>query len=209
MAGAGPYFGHLGIRWLRIDLAVMQKVVLGFMILLVALLVSHPATAEIELFGGDPLLDAIKANNADEVEVLLARGANAEIEDFDRRRPMIYAALLGNADIAEILIRHRVKINHRDKLGNSALFYAASKGEVDFIEILLDSGAAKNSENRQGITPLMIAASLGHLDSVQLLLARGADPKRRDYTGRTALMWADWNRQSSVSRALRNAGVQE
>ena len=187
----------------------MRKFAFTAIILLFSCLGSYPAMADIELFGGNPLFEAIKANNTTEVESLLARDQNAEVEDFDRRRPLIYAALLGSADIVDLLINHKVEINHRDKLGNSALFYATKQGEVDIIELLIDAGADKNSVNRQGLTPLMAAASAGLLDAVQLLISRGADPKRRDYTGRTALMWAQWNRRNAVVRALHRVGVCE
>lgn len=187
----------------------MNKVTLSALIVMLSLFVCGPAAAEIELFGGDPLFDAIQAKNDQEVELIIARGGNAEIEDFDRRRPIIYAAMIGSVDIVELLVKYKVQIDHRDKLGNSALFYAANKGEVDIIEILIEAGADRNAENRQGITPLMAAASLGHLDSVQLLLAKKVDSKKRDYTGRTALMWAEWNRRQPVVRALRAAGVRE
>lgn len=187
----------------------MKKVGLRAIILLFSLLACYPAAAEIELFGGNPLLDAIKANNPQEVEALLAADNNAEVEDFDRRRPLTYAAFLGSADIVELLVDHKVDINHRDKLGNSALFYAARQGEIEIVEILIDAGADKNAENRQGITPLMSVASIGLLDVVQVLINKGADYKRRDYTGRTALMWAQWNRRHAVVRALHSAGVRE
>lgn len=181
----------------------------AFAVLLAAILVSFPAAAEIELFGGNPLFEAIKANNLEQAEAAINGGEDIEVQDFDGRRAVIYAALVGSLDILELLIRRSANVNHRDKLGNAALYYAASQGDADISEALIDGGADKDTENRQGVTPLMVAAKLGYLDVVQLLIAKGANPNKRDYTGRTALMWADWNRKSAVARFLRKAGVKE
>jgi len=187
----------------------MKAVAAALAALVLVLFVSLPAAADIELFGGNPLLEAIKSNDPRRVETVLAGSANVEIPDFDGRRPLIYAALVGNLDILDILIKRSAVLNHRDKLGNSALFYAASQGDAEIAEALIAAGANKDIENRQGLTPLMAAAKLGHQDVVQLLLAKGANPNRTDYTGRTALMWADWNRKSAVARILRQAGVRQ
>ena len=172
-------------------------------------IMSLPAAADIELFGGNPLLEAIKANDPQGVEAAFAGDEKLEVEDFDGRRPLIYATLIGNLDILDILLKRSANVNHRDKLGNSALFYAASQGDAEISEVLIEAGANKDIHNGQGVTPLMAAVKLGHQDAVQLLLAKGANPNLRDYTGRTALMWADWNRKSVIARVLRKAGVRE
>jgi ankyrin repeat protein len=177
--------------------------------LMVVPIMSLPVAADIILFGGNPLLDAIKANDSRRVEATLAGGEKIEVQDFDGRRPLIYAALIGSLDIVEILTKRDADVNHRDKLGNSALFYAASQGDAESVEALIAAKANKDNNNGQGITPLMAAAKLGHLDVVQSLLGKGANPNLRDYTGRTALMWADWNRKSTIARMLRKAGVRE
>ena len=177
--------------------------------LLLALALSLPALAEIELFGGNPLLEAIKANDPQRVETAITNGEKVNVQDFDGRSPLIYATLVGNLDIIDILTKRSAQVNHQDKLGNTALFYAANRGDVDIGEALIEAGAKKDIDNRQGITPLMIAAKLGNLDVLQLLLAKGANPNLRDFTGRSALMWAEWNRKSTVVRVLRKAGVRE
>ena len=187
----------------------MKQVAAALFTLAVVQILSLPSSAEIELFGGNPLLDAIKTSDPQRVEAAIVGGESFEVQDFDGRRPLIYAALVGNLDILDILIKRTAKIDHQDKLGNSALFYAASQGDAEVCETLIEAGGKFNYGNRQGITPLMAAAKLGHLDVVQLLLARDADPKLRDFTGRTALMWADWNQKSTISRLLRKSGVRE
>ena len=187
----------------------MKRVAAALVTLMLVHVISPPATADIELFGGNSLFDAIKTSDPQRVEAAIAAGESFEVQDFDGRRPLIYAALIGSLDILDILIKRSAKIDHQDKLGNSALFYAASQGDEEIGEALIEAGGKLNYGNRQGITPLMAAAKLGHLDVVQLLLTKGADAKLRDFTGRTALMWADWNRKSMIARLLRKAGVRE
>ncbi|MEE8334483.1 MAG: ankyrin repeat domain-containing protein [Alphaproteobacteria bacterium] len=172
-------------------------------------LAAAPAFAQLDLFASDPLLEAIRFNNIEQVEKRLLRGGSTEIADFDRRTAIIYAATTGNADIMEILIKYKAQITHRDKLGNTALFYAASLGNIDALELLIEKGAKVNGENKQGITPLMEAARNGRLEVARILVDARADTARRDYTGRTALMWADWSRKAAVARYLRGAGVRE
>ena len=165
--------------------------------------------ADIELFGDNPILAAIKSNDLEGVKVAIARGEKVEVEVFDGRNSIIYAGIIGNADIIEFLAAQRISITHRDKLGNSALYYAADQGHIDAIVVLIEKGAAINSENRRGITPLMIAASQGRVDIVRVLLKYGVDVSKRDYTGRTALMWAEWNRRNFIIKLLREAGAKE
>lgn len=188
---------------------VLRRGATALAALVLAFMISLPVVADIELFGGNPLFEAIKANNTEQVEAAIVAGEDVEVQDFDGRRALIYAAMIGSLDILDMLIRRSANVNHRDKLGNAALYYAASQGDAEIAAALIAAGANKDTENRQGITPLMVAAKLGHLDVVQVLIAKGADPKKRDYTGRTALMWADWNRKSTIGRYLRQAGVQE
>ncbi len=187
----------------------MKGVAAALVALMLVPIMSLPAAADIELFGGNPLFEAIKAKDPQRIEAAFAGGESIDVQDFDGRGPLIYAALIGSLDILDILIKRSANVNHRDKLGNSALFYAASHGDAEIGEALIAAGANKDIDNRQGVTPLMAAAKLGYLDVVQLLLARGANPNLRDYTGRTALMWADWNRKSIIARILRKAGARE
>jgi ankyrin repeat protein len=135
----------------------MKGVAAALVMLMLVPIMARPAAADIELFGGNPLFEAIKANDPKRVEAAFAAAESIEVQDFDGRSPLIYAALVGSLDILDILIKRSAKINHRDKLGNSALFYAASQGDTEIGEALLAAGANKDIENRQGITPLMKA----------------------------------------------------
>jgi ankyrin repeat protein len=187
----------------------LRKLLRRFVPIALSLLMAGPAAADIELFGGNPLLDAITANDDAQVARLLRRGDSPEVADFEGRSAIIYAAVSGNVDIIDLLIKKRVDVNHRDSLGNTALFYAASQQRIDAMQVLIEAGADKNAENRQGMTPLMSAASLGHVEAMLTLLDAGADATRHDYTGRTALMWAEWNRHRDVVRLLKAKGIRE
>jgi ankyrin repeat protein len=177
--------------------------------LLFTLLFPGPAAADIELFGANLLLQAIRAQDLPEVESITIRGGNLEIFDAEQRTPIIHAAVVGNSDIVELLTKNRAKVNHRDKQGNTALFYAAGSGHIDVMEVLLEYGGKPDLDNKQGQTPLITAAAKGQISAVQLLLDRKADATHRDYTGRSALMWAEWNRRNDIVALLRKAGVRE
>ena len=168
-----------------------------------------PAWAQIKIYGGDKLIEAIEYNDYHSTERYLLEGISPERVDSYGKTPLIVAALAGYEDLVELLIKHEARLDSKDKLGGAALSYAAKQGHVGVVEILLDAGVNIDAENRQGLTPLMLAAGEGRLEVVQLLLERNANAGRHDYTGRTALNWAERNGRQPVVRALHAAGVKE
>ncbi|KAL7941233.1 hypothetical protein V8C42DRAFT_335705 [Trichoderma barbatum] len=98
------------------------------------------------------------------VQLLLANGADVNLEDTYGGTALTKAAKTGQEGTAQLLLA-----NGADAKNPSALLSAAQNGHLAVVELLLASGAdAKNC------AALELAAQHGHLAVVELLLADGA-----------------------------------
>jgi len=65
-------------------------------------------------------------------KTLLARGADAGLEDLHGRTALIYAAQESCSSVIEILLQsRRVRIHHKDKLGKTAIDYAIENSRLE------------------------------------------------------------------------------
>ena len=142
--------------------------------------------------GTSPLLVAAEMGHKDVVQLLLNRGAKANMVNQHGQTPLHLAAWSGHPKVAKLLLDRGADPNIRD--GFTPLHYAAFKGHKDAVKLILDSRAEPNMVNEMGDTPLHTplhqAAREGHKDVVQLLLDRGADPSTATHNGYTPLQAA-------------------
>lgn len=94
--------------------------------------------------GLTPLSWACVKSQESSVEVLLSKGANIELVDFQKRSALHHAAIVGNVNIAKLILDF--------------------KGQNDVIE----------KADKNGIRPIDQAICYGHRDLVMLLLKKGA-----------------------------------
>ena len=136
-----------------------------------------PAGARVELPGLD------RSNGTDLIELLLAKGANPNLQ-LKLRPPYRQAVFDRNADFALIA-------------GSTPLLRAAVAADVETMQRLLAAGARVDLPNEEGVTPLMAAVSAsgtrGKLktekqanEAVKLLQAAGADVNAGGRRGETA-----------------------
>jgi cytohesin len=95
------------------------------------------------------LLGAVKADNAPEVDRLLASGADANAGS-----PLREAAATGSVKSAELLLAHGADVNALDDSGFSPLHYAAYYGQPEVAALLIRSGADVNARGKWGWTAL-------------------------------------------------------
>lgn len=144
---------------------------------------------------------AVCGNDAAIVEVLIARGADA-----DGRRPcdppaLVHAVCHENAEIARMLLRAGATIDLEDARGWSAIDFAARYASFEMLQLLLEAGgrptyadAAAMRDDRRFLrtlleagasaaprhpdefSPLCYVARRGDAEAVRLLLEAGADP---------------------------------
>lgn len=116
-----------------------------------------------DFFRADPLFEAIRAGDSEELARLL--------QEVKRRRSVILDCIEEFGD-------------------NMLLHVAAREGHQPIVELIVKEGLDIDAQNRAGKTALHIAEWKGHREVVSLLLEAGADITYQDHRGRNALMTA-------------------
>ncbi len=137
-----------------------------------------------------PLIEAIRSNHVEVVEMLLDAGANPFAPDDVGRMPLWYAADVGSVEIARLLLEFDADIEEGSDGGTTPLAWAAYSDRTELVAFLLDSGANLSARDNNNNSVLGRATnphgkSFGNARTVALLLARGAElsvPNVRGFT---------------------------
>jgi len=123
-----------------------------------------------------PLTVAIFIQDTAWVELLLARGAQADLASSKGETALMLAAQIGNHNIAELLIAYGANTNAcstQKKL--TPLILAAEYGHYAVAQLLLSYGANVHAQAENGATPLSIAHENSDADLEQLLMQYGTN----------------------------------
>ncbi len=155
------------------------------------------------------LHDAIRAQDKNAVEVLLASGVEVDESDFIFGTALHVAVSEGHSGIAKILVDHGANLEAVSEQQDShPLHLAANFGDAAMLALLLDNGADIEARDGYQRTSLLHAAAAGHADAVRLLLDRGADiHAREDRYGETALHGASFQGRLEVVKLLLDHGA--
>ncbi|CAJ1453645.1 unnamed protein product [Effrenium voratum] len=124
------------------------------------------------------------ANGHEEAaKLLLAQGAQAEVEDEEGWTPLHSSSSRGSHQIVHLLIEAGTDVDAVTSSGATALHFAAAKGHEEVIRTLLAARAKVNLRDRSGGTPLLRAAGAGRLGALQRLLEAQADVSCKDKAG--------------------------
>ena len=176
----------------------------GAVVALVALLGGGASVLAADL----PLVDAVKAQDADTVARLLAEGADPNARQADGATALHWGVYRDDLDIVHRLLGAGADVNAVNRLGTPPLWLAAMNGSAPLIGRLLEAGADPNVALPEGETPLMTAARSGTAEGVRVLVAAGAEVDTRESTrGQTALMWAVAQGHHDVVSVLIEAGA--
>ena len=171
------------------------------------------------------LLIAASKGYSTEVERLILKGADVNVETNEGATPLILAIsnfkltsvitlLKYNADLDEItpdkltpfLVAVRAHLTEK----NSGYKQVGSEMDfpyLDIIETLIRYGADINIQDRYGVTALNFSAIYGDFDVVDLLLYYGADIDMKSYDGTTPLMAAIWSGYDDIADLLIQNGA--
>lgn len=120
-----------------------------------------------------------------QIPLLLARGADVNVQDSEGKTPLmriISSANPYNADewnqfncVLDFLLEHGADVNLTDAEGNTALMEAAIHGLDTTIEKLIAAGANVDMKNKSGYTPLMRSIGRSTRQVAAVLIKAGAD----------------------------------
>jgi ankyrin repeat protein len=138
------------------------------------------------------LHEAVRANDAGHLVLLLEQGQAVNETDFVLGTPLHVAVAQGSVPLAKILISHGADVEApSEDRGARAIHLAANFGDLEILNMMLDAGADIEAIDQTGQTPLLIAAATNNLKAVKGLLDRGADKEARESgKGQTPLMRA-------------------
>ena len=153
------------------------------------------------------LHDACAQGSVEDVQSLLALGADIKGRDANHDTALIVASANGMLDVMKVLIKYGADVNCQGKTGWTPLILASRDGHRDIAELLLDHGADANAKEEDLWTPLHFASSNGHLEIVKDLLHRGADPHTRNIDGRTPSGLASRTGGRDIVRLLSGVNV--
>ena len=162
---------------------------LSFIAVISIVLVSSAFTRN--AIAGD-LHEAVRANDAGRLVLLLEAGQAVDETDFVLGTPLHVAVAQESVPLAKILISHGADLEApSEDRGARAIHLAANFGDLEMLNLLLDGGADIEAKDQTGQTPLLIAAATNNLKVVKVLLDRGADKEARESgKGQTPLMRA-------------------
>ena len=133
--------------------------------------------------GFTPLHEAAESNSIEDLEELLASGANPNAkESLLNQTPLHRAAMAGSKDAAERLLQAGADPNIRDVDGDTPLHATLKSPENDHnhlaaVNSLIAHGAQLDLPDRQsGRTPLMLAAAHGKEEAAFRLLEQNVYP---------------------------------
>jgi ankyrin repeat protein len=142
------------------------------------------------------------------VRILIARGADVNIQDGIWDTALQAAALENNQGMVELLLRHGARTDLEGGRFGSALQAAAQTGNMTIMQLLLQNGARVNAMSGKRGSALQVAALWGHEEVVKLLLSQEADVNLKSGEMGTALQAAAYNGNEQVVQLLLDHGAQ-
>uniref|UniRef100_A0A8C2WUR1 Ankyrin repeat and SOCS box containing 2 n=1 Tax=Cyclopterus lumpus TaxID=8103 RepID=A0A8C2WUR1_CYCLU len=152
--------------------------------------------------GESALLVAVSKDQLRCVQVLLEKGVDPNIPNFDKETPLYRACERSIPAMVAVLLNYGVAVNTHCIWGCTALHEAACRNNLEICEMLLKAGAKHKLSNMYGISPLFTAAQSGQLAILRLLLQHGADINAQAADGATALYEAAKNGHEEIVELL-------
>ena len=154
------------------------------------------------------LMLAAREGQADNVQILIARGANVDERADDGWTPLMLAAYNGQIFAVDLLLKAKADFKIKDSKGVwDALMLALGEGRGGAAEKLIEAGAVISSAPINDYAPLIHAVYGGDLRSVRLILATKPDLTARDVDGWSALELAAYNGHAQIAMELLRAGI--
>jgi hypothetical protein len=151
---------------------------------------AHAANERVDAEGRTKLCVAARDNKMEQVQALLAAGADPNLGRTDiGTTPVYFAAQKGHPGVLALLLNANADpFSARADDGRTPVYVAAQNGFADVLALLLEANAdPSTSKATTGATPVYIAAHNGHANTLELLLEANADPSTARTDGTTPL----------------------
>ena len=137
------------------------------------------------------LIEAIKKDDEQTVDTLLAVGANPDVyhEKYETIT-LVSATLRNHPAIVSQLLAAGANPDCQDVVYSTALISASQEGYENIVKILLHAQADPNIQNNAGYTALIVAANRHHKIVELLVNDTRTDLNLRDSTQKTAILEA-------------------
>lgn len=103
----------------------------------------------------------VAINYPDIVQLLIAKKADIEAEDFLENTPLFNAIRAGNLEIVYMLLSHNADVNHVNGCGDTPFLTAVIHNQEHIIEVLMDYTAEFNITNDTNVNTLEVAIQNG------------------------------------------------
>jgi ankyrin repeat protein len=124
-----------------------------------------------DILGRTAAIKAAVFGNADELGVLIGRGADMEATDCLGRTALAYAAMNGHCSCLQMLMSVGCDLEKMDVHGKTALAHATAAGHMNCVSSLVWSGASLRYGWRRWRSVEEDARTWGMLDVIELLAA--------------------------------------
>ncbi|MEJ5053647.1 ankyrin repeat domain-containing protein [Sphingobacterium sp. MYb382] len=128
--------------------------------------------------------------------LLVAKGANVNLQDKIQDSPFLYAGANGQTSLVNLFLDHGARFDVFNRYNGTALIPACERGHVETVKVLANTkGFPIDHVNRLGWTALMEAVVLGdgsqkYQQIIQLLKDAGANLSIPDFEGISPLQHA-------------------
>jgi ankyrin repeat protein len=137
--------------------------------------------------GIPPLFIAVRDGNRQIVEMLLSKGANVNVRNWNQKTPLHLACDKSDQAMADLLVSRGADVNVRDRNQQTPLYMAFEKSAQALVDLLVSRGADVNLPDKDGVSPLHLACKKSDRASVSLLIAKGANINAQTRGGETPL----------------------
>lgn len=168
----------------------------------------------VDFYGRDrisALMKAAGSAQAEAIEILLSKGADANLVDLKGNTPLHYLAPVlksSNARALENLILGKADLNGRNKAGKSPSLVAAFSQNLQGIKILFESGADKNATDNDGETVIFSFARQSNFNAALELVQLGVDISLPNKLTQTALEIKDIKGDTLLLQAAKKSDIE-
>ena len=150
-------------------------------------------------------MTAINDNNSEQVQRLVAEGADVNQLEANGDAPLIIAAYKGYSEIVEILLRAGADVTVVDPgMKATALHAAAYAGRTEAAKLLIDYGIDIDAQGPyNGFTALHDAIWQNNVETAKVIIAAGPDLGVKNNDGQTPLEMAQARGRGDIAAEIR------